>query len=374
MSSSTSSQDYLASQASILNNTQPTTPSEALAAQIPLQSFSLPEFPPEASKLQSLTLTSDIKLDEYTSLLTSPPASMPLLPASITSLTLELFSLGYPAGFLTALSHILPNLRGLTIYSQLFAGTTPASRADALQFLRNEKDITALHLLDVFAPVGFLAEAGEIIRSNGHLRFLEINYTFRHSDKEFLKTVNGRDLTALMGRELVTCALSIGRPDVGDDEDDKEGDEQGILAVEGDGAKALVERLSGEERPRALMALDVTMFQLSVEGLGKVLEAHRDLRVLAVTVELGFDREERKDIENIANALGICKQLEQVEMVGVPSEEWVKRATEGQEILPTEEELADLGKKCRELKKVKMSILRTREVEWVRGNEKWTRS
>ncbi|KAG9705984.1 hypothetical protein KCU73_g17830, partial [Aureobasidium melanogenum] len=42
-------------------------PAQAQGAQIPLQTFSLPQFPPQAGGLRALTLTSDIKLDDYQS-------------------------------------------------------------------------------------------------------------------------------------------------------------------------------------------------------------------------------------------------------------------------------------------------------------------
>lgn len=156
---------YLSSKTEVLSFQQPVEPAQARAAQIPLQDFSLPTFPQEAftsgtspssppfhplftlppggsisdfwtlrtptseseadnkTGLESLILTSDIKLDEYTALL-SQPFSVPELPHSITSLTLELFSLGYPPGFLSELGRQLKGLKTLTLYSQLFAGTT----------------------------------------------------------------------------------------------------------------------------------------------------------------------------------------------------------------------------------------------------------
>ena len=70
-------------------------PVQAQVAQIPLQSFNIPVFPPEAlaADVKSLILTSDMPLHEYPSLLQSA-FSIPALPQSVTSLTLELFSLG----------------------------------------------------------------------------------------------------------------------------------------------------------------------------------------------------------------------------------------------------------------------------------------
>jgi hypothetical protein len=123
------------------------SPQDAQGAQIPLPNFTIPTFPPEANGLRALTLTSDIKVDEYQDEL-SKPFSIPPLPSSIESLTLELFSLGYPAGFLSALAERLPNLKSLVIYSQLFAGISQESQNDAIAFFKALPGLRALHLLD----------------------------------------------------------------------------------------------------------------------------------------------------------------------------------------------------------------------------------
>ena len=128
----------------------PVDPAQAQGAQIPLQTFTLPEFPPAAQSLQALTLTSDIKVDEYQKIL-SEPYAIPPLPVGIESLTLELFSMGYPPGFLTQLAERLPNLKSVVIYSQLFAGITEESKDDAVGFFKKLQNSRALHLLVVFA-------------------------------------------------------------------------------------------------------------------------------------------------------------------------------------------------------------------------------
>src|SRR6266536_6072132 len=153
---STSSSRYLSEMTSNLESQSPVDPSQAGAAHIPLQTFTLPTFPSEAfsAGLTTLILTSDIELDEYTDLLTKP-FEVPDLPQSITSLALELFSLCYPPGFLTALGQKLPKLKALTVYSQLLAGTTPQSREDALIFIKGQSSLQELHLLDVFGRSGF---------------------------------------------------------------------------------------------------------------------------------------------------------------------------------------------------------------------------
>ena len=139
------SSQYLSSKAEALASTKPVPPAQAQAAQIPLQSFELPAFPPEAftAGLGALILTSDIKLDEYTDLLTKP-FSIPELPTSIKSLTLELFSLGYPPGFLTALG-----LRFVTrppFSSSAFASCPPRHKTRPTSVSLKTKDSKSLNV------------------------------------------------------------------------------------------------------------------------------------------------------------------------------------------------------------------------------------
>ncbi|KAF8861770.1 hypothetical protein BDZ45DRAFT_242018 [Acephala macrosclerotiorum] len=311
------SSQYLANQTSILESQDPVPPSQARAAQIPLQSFTLPTFPPEAlssaTDLNQLILTSDIKLDEYTESLTKP-FSVPDLPKSVKSLTLELFSLGYAPGFLTELGKKLPGLRGLTLYSQLLAGTTPDSRQDALAFIKNQPQLQELHLLDVFAPPGFVTEFAANL-SKG-LKFLEINYTFRHSDPEFLKSLNAGEIVGLLeGRgDLVGVTLSVSAPDVTEDEDDREGTEVGVLVIKGGKeSEKLVKGLVGNGG--GLVMCDVSMFELSVEDVGRVLDGCEKVKVLGVSV-------------------------------------WIEKGWKG-------------------LKGVRVSVLRTKVEQWVKGDNGW---
>ncbi|TVY92032.1 hypothetical protein LAWI1_G004055, partial [Lachnellula willkommii] len=177
--------------------------------------------------LTTLILTSDIKLDDYTLVLTQP-FSIPTLPPSITTLTLELFSLGYPPGFLQALGQALPNLKSLTLYSQLFAGTTQASQDDAVAFVSAATALREFHVLDVFAPPGVFARiAGALAQG---LAFLEVCYTYRHSDAAgFLGTLPVKEVGGLVREGLVAFTVGIGAPDAGAveevDEEDVEGTE-----------------------------------------------------------------------------------------------------------------------------------------------------
>lgn len=216
-------------------------PQKPTGAQIPLPTFHLPDLPPEAAHLTHLTLTSDIKPTDYASLLANPvsadaiPAS---IPQAIESLTLELFSLGYPAPFLTSLGKALPRLKTLTVYSQLIDGVSEASRADAGTFMYDilSRGLQELHLLDVFCRKGFLGGLGQVMDDNvtapaaaaapgdgagagadadadkkGTMRFLEVSYTYRgHSDKGFLARVPGGRVTGVTCVVVDSCVVEVG--------------------------------------------------------------------------------------------------------------------------------------------------------------------
>ncbi|RDW80682.1 hypothetical protein BP5796_05380 [Coleophoma crateriformis] len=369
------SSSYLAAKADALESQDPVSPSQARAAQIPLQSFHLPTFPPEAfdAGLQSLILTSDIKLDEYTTLLKTEKVEeesqkafhVPDLPSSINALSLELFSLGYPAGFLTALGNTLPKLKSLTIYSQLFGGTTPASRDDALAFIDAQSSLQELHLLDVFAPSGFFTSFASAVDPS--LRFLEINYTYRHSDPQFLDTVPSKELAGFVENcpQLVGLTLSISAPDITNDDDDREGTEIGVRLVEKEADVSLIRRALIENGPAHLFALDLTMFMLKPSEVGSVLEAQKDLRFLAFTVAI----EACDGLAEVVGILGMGTRLEVIEIVGVPGRKLVEKLKQGKQLEFEEKQLKCLAKRCKGLRSLKCSLLRTKVVEYTREGE-----
>ncbi|KAI9819119.1 MAG: hypothetical protein M1827_007275 [Pycnora praestabilis] len=363
---------------------QAVDPAKAQAAQIPLQAFTLPEFPPAASGLTSLILTSDIKLDEYFKHLEEDFATIPKLPQAINSLTLELFSLGYPPGFLNALSQQLPSLKTLVIYSQLFAGVTEESRKDAERFFENETELRALHLLDVFARPPFFKNAGNTLSSRKDgLKFLEVNYSFRHEDEDFLNTVPALELPCLIGPSLVTCALNISPPDVTNDPNDpanlnKEGEEsqrkhEGVMALNKSLAPDLVGALTEEKAPTSLLLLNTTLYTFAIKHLEQVVEKHTRLRILSATIELE-PTEEHKD--KILSALSKCKDLEQVEIVGNPSLAFYMavsnpRNSALKKAFPSQSDMTSLGTSCSQLKSFRVNILRTEtlgSVEWNRDS------
>ncbi|KAH6723269.1 hypothetical protein BKA61DRAFT_586134 [Leptodontidium sp. MPI-SDFR-AT-0119] len=372
MSTSTSPSTFLATKATSLESTQPVPPDQAQAAQIPLQTFNLPTFPPEAfsSGLTSLILTSDIKLEEYQPLL-EQPFSVPDLPPTITSLTLELFSLGYPPGFLTELGKKLPGLKSLTLYSQLLAGTTSYSKDDAITFFRFQTQLRELHLLDVFGPKGFYTELAS--RVSPSLKFLEINFTYRHSDPQFLGSLPSKEIVEFLrgeGKGLVGLTASISAPDVTDDEDDREGTEVGILPVEKAHAGELVGVLKGKGVGGEMVMLDVTMFELSLKQVGDVVGACGKVKILGLTVAV------EKGWGEVFEALGEGgrgKGVEVLEIVGVPGLEFAESIKEGGKSgLSADVLVGVVAAGCKSLKSVKVSLLRTRSELWVLEGEVWT--
>lgn len=310
----------------------PVDPGQAQGAQIPLQSFDIPEFPTEARGLKALTLTADIKVDEYQSLLSEPFSVPASLPIGIESLTLELFSLGYPPGFLTALATRLPNLKSVVVFSQLFAGISKESQEDAVAFFERLPGLRALHLLEVFAQPGFFINAGKWLRHSTSdvpgearrgLMFLEVNYTFRHEDEEFMAKIQATELPALIGPGLISASYNIACPESAEeDEQDpstiqQAGNKEGVMAFNKTLTKEISFALTDETvSPKGLRALNTTLYTLGLEELKKVLEVQKHVMVLNATVEMEPGVDARRAL---LETLGTLKDLEQVEIVANPS-------------------------------------------------------
>ncbi|KAN0096162.1 hypothetical protein V8E51_014967 [Hyaloscypha variabilis] len=341
-------------------------PDLARAAQIPLTNFELPTFPEEAfsSGLEALILTSDIKLDEYTSLLTQP-FSIPNLPPSIISLTLELFSLGYPPAFLSELGKQLKGLKALTLYSQLFAGTTRDSHDDAVAFVKAQKALREVHFLDVFAEK---AVFGEVLGALGEeVKFLEISYTFRHSDPEYLKSVPGAEIVRGLKKGLLGITACVTAPEVTQDEEDREGTEVGMRPILGEGEE-LVRKL--REVGRELVLLDVTMFEITGLEMQSILESCPGVRVLSLSVGL------KNGWGEVLNVIGQEEKglgIEELEIVGVPELDLVDRLKGSGGLVIEEGELEALGTRCKGLKSLKVSVLRTGVEWWVRQGDEWAK-
>lgn len=75
----------------------------------------------------------------------------------------------------------------------------------------------------------------------------------------------------------------------------------------------LVSALTDEESsPKGLRALNTTLYTLTPEQLGKVLEEQKNVMVLQVTAEVEPGEEYKK---SLLKAMEPCKHLEQVEVV-----------------------------------------------------------
>ena len=247
-------------------------------------------------------------------------------------MTLELFSLGYPPGFLTDLAKRLPNLKSVVIYSQLFAGITKESQDDAVEFFKRLPNLRAVHLLDVFAKPGFFIEAGKWLKYNTSdapgearrgLMFLEVNYTFRHEDEEFMAKIQATELPSLIGPGLISSSFNISTPESADEDDEdpttiqQVGSKEGVMAFNKTLAPDLMFALTDESfSPKGLRALNITLYTLTPSQLTTVLEVQKNAMVLSVTMETEPGEDCKKEL---LKALGQCKDLEQVEIVANPS-------------------------------------------------------
>ncbi|TVY21274.1 hypothetical protein LARI1_G000468, partial [Lachnellula arida] len=226
--------------------------------------------------------------------------------------------------------------------------------------------LTEFHVLDVFAPPGVFARiAGALAQG---LAFLEVCYTYRHSDAAgFLGTLPVKEVGALVRDGLVAFTVGIGAPDAGAveevDEEDVEGTEVGVRLVGGEEARGVVKRLVGGGK--GLVMLDVTMFELRVEEVETLLGACGKLRVFSVAVLLsgGWD-------EVLGAVKGKLEGIEALEIVGVPGDEFVEKLKAGGVAGLTEEALGKLAEGSK-LKSVKTSILRTNAEHWVQRGGSW---
>ncbi|KAK5722241.1 hypothetical protein LTR17_014247 [Elasticomyces elasticus] len=370
----------------------PVNPDEAQGAQVPLQSFNIPEFPAEARGLKALTLTSDIKVDEYQDSLTQPYSIPSSIPMGVESLTLELFSLGYPPGFLTDLAKRLPNLKSVVIYSQLFAGITQESQADAVEFFKRLPFLRAVHLLDVFAKPGFFVDAGKWLRYNTSdapgearrgLMFLEVNYSFRHEDEEFMAKIQATELPSLVGPGLISSSFNISIPETAEeDEEDpttiqQVSDKEGVMAFNKTLAPDLMFALTDDElSPKGLRALNITLYTLTPSQLTTVLKVQKNVMILSVTIDTEPGEDSKKEL---LKALMQCKDLEQVEVVANPSLQFFMALQNPKsgvlaKSFPSAEDMAALSEKCDKLNSFKANVLRTTSfgaVEWEKKDGKW---
>ena len=228
--------------------------------------------------------------------------------------------------------------------------------------MRFQPEIQELHLLDVFGSSGFFSDLAKALSPS--LRFLEVNYTYRHSDPQFLDTVPSKDIPVFISHGLVALTMSISAPDVTEDEDDREGTEVGVKPVAGKDARAVAEKFLHEGE--GLVMLDVTMFELNLGEVEKVLDRLGKLKGFNFTVEL------ERGWDEVCEILGKKERgVEVMEIVGVPGEGMVEKLKRFEGPQLKKGVLEELGGKWKGLKSLKISILRTRVEQWVRKGAAW---
>jgi hypothetical protein len=410
----------------------PDPDSYPLAAQIPLKDFTLPEFPPHASRLRELTLTADIKLDEYQAMLQERPLTQPPLPnvpSSITHLTLELFGLGFPGTppFLGRLAKALPNLTSLTFFSCLIDGLDDSSRKDAERLFEGCEKLQEVHVIDSFARPGFFKAVGEILEKrcgggggdgggdNG-LKVVDVSYTFRgHEDSDFLARVAGEELASLIMPGLIGAGFDfvpVPRRDELEEEESggtegtevemREGDKsnkkkkekmpEGVLPFASDGRapaamKKRFEKLSTPEGPlRSVKVLNLGMFSLRPVEVGEIVYAcagggGHEAGLVDLTVAVLLEENWAEDLVKGFGYKEVGGALEGIEIVGVPDRtskgteaeaeaDWQQGSIE----LVKQEDVERLEKACPKLGKVGMSILKVRSapnVVYLKEEDGW---
>ncbi|EME87075.1 uncharacterized protein MYCFIDRAFT_86499 [Pseudocercospora fijiensis CIRAD86] len=370
---------------------QAVDPSQAQGAQIPLTDFNIPSFPQEARSLRALTLTSDIKVDEYQEILERPWTISPTIPASIEGLTLELFSMGYPKGWLSALADRVPNVKSLVVYSQIFGGLSEETTADAVEFFKKLDGLRAVHFLDVFAKPHFFERISPYLKHNNTsstpgearrgLMFLEINYTFRHEDEEFMGKIQAPELPLLIGPGLISLSLNLSEPEnAEEDEQDPTtiqgvGTKEGIMAFNKTLTKELIEALTSEETaPKGLRALNTTLYTLTPEMIGEVLKDKKNLMVLQMTAEIEPGEATKK---KLLGAIEHLEHLESLEIVANPSLQFYMdiqnpRHQVLEKTFPDVWDMNKLSEKQEKLASFKANVLRTTTlgtIDWERVDE-----
>lgn len=304
--------------------------------------------------LTSLTLTADIPLSSYTAHLANP-FTIPPLPPTITSLTLELFSLGLPTPFLTTLASRLPSLASITIYNTLLA-TSPASARDALFLFRHLTHLQEIHFLDVFSSPGLFKAIADnwATRDPGHgVKFLEVSYTGR-LDAEFLSRIDAEDMVYLIGPDIRGLTLSISAG-VSLEEDGNGVGENELKLVSGTPAREVAQRVAeaGE-----LVMLDLTMFSLDFGAeVDAILDANRGLKVLALAGIVG-------EWEDVLDRFAETERgIEVLEIVSVGEEKIGSLDLLGKRML------GGIGEKWKALRSVKVSVLKKDPEIWARESE-----
>lgn len=340
-----------------------------LAAQIPLKEFTLPEFPAEGSRLRELTLTADIKLDEYQNMVQThedalvTQGELPKLPQSITHLTFELFGLGFPGTppFLTRIARALPNVKSVTFFSCLIDGLDNASRRDAEKFFECLPHLQELHVIDSFARPGFFKSIGAIFEARAKansagegegdgLKLVNVSYTFRgHEDSDFLARVQGEELSGLIVKGMVGASFDFvpervddlaeaaegedGKNENDNKEKEKEKVAEGVLPFASDGRAPTAVRKrfetmsTADGQLRSLKVLNLGMWTLRAPEVAEVVYACAgggggtslvDLTISVLLEDGWADKLAEALQEHKSNGKDIASALEGIEVIGVP--------------------------------------------------------
>lgn len=380
-----------------------------LAAQVLLTSFILPSFSTKASSLRSLTLTSNIAPQDYQSAQLQPgnfaPESLSTLPKSITHLTLQQFSLGFPDPFLTQLAKALPHLQSLTFSSCLVHGLSGSSHHDALTFFNIIGiSLKELHIVDSFARIGFWKEVGTTLSRvstsdpETGLRVLEVSYTYRgHTGPDFQSRINGDEWPAFLTNNLTGLSLKLAPPSAEDRiqiQADKEDDQvsssapDGIIPFANDGGASHALRKQFEvasgfksQAGMSLRVLNLSMFVLRSDEIGEIVYAiartddeERSLASLTISVLL-------KDnwFQNLCQGLKYARTgsgIQSLEIVGVPARANAHLLEEATEklLVRGKDDIEQIGRVCSKLKRFEMSILKSRRIGsaiWEKSGDKW---
>ncbi|KAJ9206227.1 hypothetical protein DTO166G4_7467 [Paecilomyces variotii] len=273
------------------------------------------------------------------------------------------------------------------------------------------------------------------------MRFLEVSYTYRgHADASFLDRIPADELPAMLVPSLLAASFSLAAPperpeDSSSDlvDDPLYVDENGVpipgrrpegvvpFSPANAGTALLMRKLTGSEvdhegleivkqddrkeeeqqqkqgedkepkihipgtspGPRNLKMLDSTLYTLNTEQLAHILRAQKELAILSASVIVSATEASKKALLDSLHGGqngSVGKDLEVVEIVGVPDAEFSQAVSTDstqantdevlKQIFPTQSDMSDLLAHLPRLETFKMTILRASSF----GSVEWTRS
>jgi hypothetical protein len=271
---------------------------------------------------------------------------------------LELFTSGYPAGFLKALIAELPELRSLVAYSQVFTGISKETSDDAVAFIKGAKKLRALHLLDAIISPDFVRGIAPIVKElEKPLMFIEINYTNHSNDPASLKRIPAAELPLLVHQGLISCSFNMSPPEVRQGKTEMNiSPVDGIQVLNSEFSQTLVERLlQVDSAPKVMKHLNITLYPVSVEQLKKIITKHKGLMVMNVSVEVKDGNVQK---QHLFEALVAGTNLEQIEIVLCPPS-----ASEELDLTVEVQGLEALSKACKKLSSFKVNQMRCQKTQ-----------